>query len=210
MNKKGFTIIEVVVAFLIILGVTFFMLPINLETTRQAKLISHWNEKYSELEYTFSVMMAQKDGEIKEKFFVAHNDNDRKKIILNAIKPYLRITSKVNVPYKQHYMNKIDVDTLKLYDFDDFYFTNLNEIVGLKLVNPNCEGKGVCAIMNFDLNGDKAPNTWGRDIFGINILKDKIEPLGKGVDSDVLRYNCSNNGSGIYCSYYYLMGGNFD
>lgn len=210
MRKNGFTIIEVVVTFLLILGVTFFMLPINLETTKQAKLISKWSEKYSELQYMFSVIMAQKDGEIKERFLGADNTKDRNKVILNVIKPYLRITTEVNVPYKQYYMNKLDSEPLSLYDFENFYFTNSNEIVGLKLVNPDCQGKNVCALINFDLNGIETPNIWGKDIFGINVYKNSIEPIGYGIDQDILRYNCSNKGSGVYCSYYYLIGGKFD
>lgn len=210
MHKNGFTIIEVVMAFLLILGVTFFMLPINLETTRQAKFISQWNEKFSQLEYTFSVIVAQKDGEIKEKLLGAHNNDDKTNIIIEAIKPYLRITSEVKTPYQLHYMNGKDEDTLKVYDFKDFYYTASNEIIGLKLVNPNCEKEEVCAMMAFDINGKKEPNTWGRDVFGINILKESIEPLGKNINQDVLKYNCSKHGSGIYCSYYYLIGGRFD
>lgn len=210
MHKNGFTIIEVVMAFLLILGVTFFMLPMNLETTRQAKFISQWNEKFTQLEYTFSVIVAQKDGEIKEKLLEAYNNNDKTNVILEAIKPYLRITSEVKTPYKLHYMNGKDEDSLAVYNFKDFYYTASNEIIGLKLINPKCEKEEVCAMMAFDINGVKEPNTWGRDVFGINILKEAIEPLGKNINPDVLKYNCSKHGSGIYCSYYYLIGGRFD
>lgn len=210
MNKRAFTIIEVVMVFLLILGVTFFMMPLNIQTTKQAQFISQWNEKYSQLQYMFSVIIAQKDGEIKEKFAEANNDEDRKNIVLNAIKPYLRITSEVKTPYKQLYMNKSAGALLKVYDFNNFYYTSSGEIVGLKLINPNCDKDTVCAVINFDLNGEKTPNEWGRDIFGINVLKDSIEPLGKNLSPDVLKYDCSKKGSGVYCSYYYLIGGRFD
>lgn len=210
MNKKGFTIIEVVVVFLIILGATFLIIPKNLETTRHARLISKWNEKYNDLQYMFSAIMAQKDGEIKEKFNLAHNNKDKQQVVLDAIKPYLRITSKVNEPYKQIYMDKKETDLLDLYSFKDFYYTSSGEIIGLKVIHPNCKIKEPCIIINFDINGIKEPNMWGYDIFGINVLKDKVEPLGKNFDWELLKNDCSKHGSGVYCSYYYLIGGKFD
>lgn len=210
MSKKGFTIIEVVVVFLLVLGVTFLVVPKGLNTTKQARFISKWTQKYSELEYMFSVIEAQNDGEIEKKFFAANNDSARKKILLEAIKPYLRIVSEAPSTYKPHYMDKSEATPGSTYYFNNFYFTSSNEIVGVKLVNSNCKNKEPCAIMSFDINGLEAPNTWGYDIYGINVLKDGIEPLGKNIEPDVLKNNCSKYGTGIYCSYYYLIGGRFD
>lgn len=209
-NKNGFTIIEVVIVFLLMLGITFFLLPKNLESTRQAKLVSKWSEKYNELEYMFSVIRAQKDSEIKKKFQTIENDKGKEKVLLEAIKPYLRISSEVKEPYKQYYMNKMDVPKMGRYYFDKYYYTSQNEILGLKLVNPECNQNEICAVMAFDINGINPPNTWGIDIYGINVLKNGIEPFGKNVDPESLKTNCSKNGSGVDCSYYYLMGGHFD
>jgi len=210
MRKTGFTIIEVVVVFLLILGVTFLILPKSLDSTKQARFISKWNETYTKLEYMFSVISAQKDSEIKEKLTVANNDNARKKIILETIKPYLRITSEVKTPYTQYYMNGNEVMSTDNYHFDNFYFTSSNEIVGLKLINSNCKKKEICTLMTFDINGSEVPNKWGYDIFGINVLKNGIEPLGKDLDFESLKKDCSKYGFGLSCSYYYLIGGKFD
>jgi len=210
MYKKGFTIIEIVVVFLLMLGVIFLAYPKSVNSTRQAKLISKWTEKFSELEYMFSVIKAQKDGDIEEKFLKTQNEDDRKKIMLDAIKPYLRITSEVNAVYEPLFMDKEVATPDSTYYFGNFYLTSSNELVGLKLINSSCKDNEVCFIMVFDINGLKAPNTWGCDIFGINVLKNKIEPLGKDVSPDVLKQNCSKYGSGVYCSYYYLIGGRFE
>lgn len=211
MRKNGFTIIEVVVVFLLILGVSFLILPKGLDTTRQARLISKWTEKYSELEYMFSVIKAQKDGEIQDSLNKAENNDDRKQILLDTIKPYLRITTKVNPSdYKPKYMNKIAVTENDMYYFDNHYLTTTNEIIGLKWIKQKCTDKDACAIISFDLNGPTPPNAWGYDIFGINILKNAIQPIGQGLDTDTLKNNCSKSSFGVYCSYYYLMGGKFD
>jgi len=210
MCKKGFTIIEIVILFLLILGVTFFIIPKNLETTKQAKFISKWIQKYSELEYMFSVIKAQHGGDLHEKINNAKDNNIRKNILLETIKPYLRITSEVKTDYKQYFKNGEEVTPSGKYYFEHFYFTNVDEIVGLKWFNQQCSDKIVCAIMNFDLNGLNPPNKWGYDIFGINIYQNDIEPMGKGIDPFILKKDCYNGGYGVYCAYYYLIGGRFD
>lgn len=210
MRKDGFTIIEVVIVFLLILGIMFFILPTNIQNTRQAKLISRWSEKYNELEYMFSVIMAQKGPDIKGIFSGIKHNGNQKKAVLESLKSYMRITSEVKEPYKQNYMDNKAIETVDMYHFDKFYTTSAGEIIGLKLINPDCKGNEVCAVISLDINGTKKPNTWGYDIFGIKLLDNKIEPLGKGIESDVLRFNCSKQGSGTYCSYYYLIGGRFD
>ena len=209
MRKQGFTIIEVVVVFLLILAAAFFIIPTSLDTTKQARFISKWTEKYSELQYMFSTIKAQQEG--TNSFEKAQNNQDGTQILLDIIKPYLRITSELKSPdYQQYYMNGELVNKNDRYYFDNFYLTSSDEIVGLKYIQNKCKDKEVCAIISFDLNGAEAPNTWGYDVFGINVLKDQIAPIGKDIDLDILRMNCSKHGFGVYCSYYYLIGGKFD
>ena len=65
--------------------------------------------------------------------------------------------------------------------------------------------------MMFDINGTMLPNRWGNDIFGINIYDGgKIEPFGFDKNMDELKYDCSKLGTGLTCSYYYKIGGDFD
>lgn len=210
MRRNGFTIIEVVVVFLLILGVTFLVLPKNLETTREARLISKWTQKYSELEYMFSVIKAQQDSEIKAKLDSAKDNNARNGILLDTIKPYLRIELQTNAKYKQRYMNGEKIPQGSRYYFDKFYDASSNEIIGLKWIKEDCKDKEVCAMISLDMNGLIPPNKWGYDIFGVNILRNEIQPIGKGIDSDSLKKDCDRRGYGTYCSYYYLIGGRFD
>lgn len=209
--RKGFTIIEVVAVFLLILGVTFIVLPKSMETTKQAKFISEWTQKYSELEYMASVIKAQQDSKINEELKKALNNDDRSQAVLETIKPYLRITDELKDPkYKQFYMDRKLVKEGDKYYFNKLYNSSSGEIIGLKWLKEDCVDSEPCAVMAFDVNGTKIPNTWGYDIFGINVLKNGIEPIGKNIDPDILKNDCSRSGYGIYCSYYYLIGGKFD
>lgn len=210
MYKKGFTIIEIVVVFFLMLGVIFLAYPKSVSSTKQAKLISKWTEKVSELEYMFSVIKAQKNGDIEAQFHKNQDKDAKTKIMIDIIKPYLRITSEVKTAYVPVFMDKTVASIDSKYYFENFYSTSSGELVGLKFINSDCKENEVCFIMAFDVNGLDEPNTWGYDIYGINVFKDRIEPFGKDLSNDVLRQNCSRHGSGIYCSYYYLIGGRFD
>lgn len=199
-KKNGFTIIEVSVVFLLILGIAFLVIPRTLNDTKQAKLISKWGQTYSETEYTFSAIKAQLEGNVV----------NPQKDLLAIIRPYFRMTSKVNGGYRHYFMNKQPVMKDTTYHFDSFYLTSTKEILGLKWINQRCESSTVCALVSFDVNGSLPPNMWGIDVFGINVYKDKIEPIGKNVSPDMIKYDCSKKGSGVNCSYYYLIGGKFD
>ena len=70
---------------------------------------------------------------------------------------------------------------------------------------------GIWFMMMVDINGLLPPNTWGRDIFGLYILDEgHIEPFGYNLSAENVVSDCSKNGLGIGCSYYYLIGGEFN
>lgn len=211
MYRKGFTIVEVIVVFLLILTVAFFVIPKSLDTTKQARFISQWTQKYSELEYMFSVIKAQNEGSLAVAKKNLENDKTKDRALLSIIKPYLRITSSFSSPnYKPRYMNRAIVKEHDTYYFDNFYKTSSNEIIGLQKYNKDCTEKTVCTVISFDMNGENKPNAWGYDIFGINVFKNQIEPIGKHIDNDTLKRNCSSDNFGTFCSYYYLIGGKFE
>ncbi len=65
--------------------------------------------------------------------------------------------------------------------------------------------------MMFDMNGLKGPNMWGKDIYAINIFVDgKITPIGTGWELEDMKLDCSDKGTGVSCSYYYRIGGEFN
>ena len=64
-----------------------------------------------------------------------------------------------------------------------------------------------CGWIQVDVNGTKGPNTMGKDIFQLDILKDKLDPAPaeyKNISHDEMVNDCKN-GTGLYCSKLYLM-----
>ena len=89
------------------------------------------------------------------------------------------------------------------------YINRDDNIVGIKDIENKTPDSPVFLMM-LDTNGYKKPNIWGRDIFGLNIYKDgNINPIGYGWDVKKLRKDCSKKGTGLSCSYFYRIGGEF-
>ena len=130
--------------------------------------------------------------------------------MIQLVKPYLRLNEPLKKKkYVQHYMNGKVVSSKDLYYFDTLYLNQDGLIIGVKDIADKASDYPVF-IMLLDANGYKKPNTWGRDIFGLNIYRDgDVKALGYGWDVDKLRNDCSKNGTGLSCSHFYRIGGEF-
>lgn len=186
-----------------------FMIPTSF-TSKTAVFISRWNSEYNKIEYAFSALSAQAETEAIESFINSKNEKEREKFMVKLIKPYLRLEDRISKKkYVQHYMNGKVVPKDDLYHFDLLYDNQDDLIVGIKDVVKKTTDSPVYLMM-IDTNGHKKPNTWGKDIFGLNIYIDgNIHPIGYGWDVDKLRKDCSSRGTGLSCSHFYRIGGEF-
>lgn len=191
--KKGFTIVEVSILFVIFLIVAFLVAPLSLDDTMQAKNTSRWRSVQQDFSNIFYSINTQKEESSLPfvTIFETILDNE----IKDNIEPY-KITFK-NGTYPS-----------STYRFKDFKLTYSNAVVATKLFETpqnNLQG-----ILMYDVNGKKGPNVWGKDVFGLNIYNDKFEPFGKNESVSSQKQDCSKNGTGLFCSNYYLIGGSFD
>ncbi len=210
MAKKKYLKLEYMITLLIIIAVVLIIVPFDFENNTQAEFISRWQDKYSRLEYMFNVISAHEKAEILKSFQRAKTPDERELIMINVIKPYFRI-KKENLPkhYTAKFMNKIKVPSTNKYYFDDIYTSENGMIVGIK--DLECEKPDEpMFLMMFDINGVLPPNTWGKDIYGVNIYETGIEPFGKRLAKKELEKDCSIFGTGLGCSYYYKIGGGFN
>lgn len=204
--------LEYSVTLFVIFGVILLLLPVSVGNSWQAGMISKWNERYNRVDYMFSVIKAHFTDETKASFQNAKTDHDREKLMLLLVKPYLRVDTSKKVPrrYKPGYIDKTRTMKGQFYYFNEFYFMNDGGIVGIKDIEQKYPNDPIF-IMMFDLNGILPPNRWGKDIFGVNIYKTgNIEPFGYDLSMDALEKDCSSEGTGITCSYYYKIGGAFE
>jgi type II secretory pathway pseudopilin PulG len=189
-NKRAFTIVEVSILFVIFLIVAFLVAPLSLDDTLQAKNTSRWKQVQSDFINISHTMQKTEHKNFRESFVSGINSD-----IKNEIRPY-RIT----------YMNGSTPQ--ETYTFNKFYNTQSNATLAYNLYE-HPQNK-IYGVIMYDVNGQTGPNSWGKDVFGFYIFEDKLEPFGKEKSQNEQKQDCSKDGTGIYCSNYYLIGGNFD
>ena len=191
--KKGFTIVEVSILFVIFLIVAFLVAPLSLDDTMQAKNTSRWRSVQQDFTNIYYSINTQKDeNEL--------NFSDALKTIVNS---EIKDDSS---SYKITFMNGTFPNNT--YRFKDFKTTYSNATLAVKLYDYPQGNK--LGMLMYDVNGKVGPNVWGKDVFGMNIYDDKFEPFCKTDSMSHQKQDCSKNGTGLCCSNYYLIGGSFD
>ena len=191
--KKGFTIVEVSILFVIFLIVAFLVAPLSLDDTMQAKNTSRWRSVQQDFINIYYSINTQKDqNEL--------NFTDALKTIVNS---EIKDDSS---SYKITFMNGTFPNNT--YRFKDFKTTYSNATLAVKLFDTPQDNK--LGMLMYDVKGKVGPNVWGKDVFGMNIYDDKFEPFCKSESMSYQKQDCSKNGTGLCCSNYYLIGGSFD
>jgi type II secretory pathway pseudopilin PulG len=191
--KKGFTIVEVSILFVIFLIVAFLVAPLSLDDNLQAKNTSRWRTVQEDFSNIFYAINTRKD-ENNITFEAALDET-----ISNEFKAD-------SMSYKITFMN--GTYPSKTYRFNNLKTTYSNATVAYNLFKEPQNGKQ--GVLMYDVNGTTGPNTWGKDVFGYNIYQDRFEPFCKSEPISTQKQDCSRNGTGLCCSNYYLIGGSFD
>ncbi len=190
--KDGFTLVEVIILFVIFTVVAVLVIPLTIEDAVVAKHNAKWQHVqsgFSSIPISMMNSQSYKDNRVVtlEHFITA----------LIKIHPLKNVVS-----YKIKYMNG-EIPEEK-YTFKEIYNTNNGATIAFKWFDNNPELKGedkIEGIIMYDVNGKRGPNVWGKDIFGMNVYANKIEPFGKHEDPITVETDCSRQGTGLYCSY---------
>jgi hypothetical protein len=191
--KKGFTIVEVSILFVIFLIVALLVAPLSLDETMQAKNASRWRKVQSDFLNIYYSINTQKDLHN----FDYHSAFDS---VLAA-----EVKSKIE-PYKITYMNGTFPSAE--YRFTNYMLTYSNAVVSYRIYNSS--QAGALGILMYDVNGPIGPNVWGKDVFGYNIYPDRFEPFCKNETVAKQKHDCSKSGTGLCCSSSYLISGSFN
>ena len=198
--KKAFTLIEVVILLVIFILVALLVIPLSIDDTIQARNVSKWKQVQSdsqEIPMHINTFSENNSNEIDLQTFVA---------ALVKVHPLNKV-----VTYNVKFLNgdKSSAD----YTFSEKFITDNSGTLAFNwFKSPHYDKKTkryIFGVIMYDVNGKQKPNVWGKDVFGMNIFKDAIEPFGKYHDADEIEFDCSRHGTGLYCSSYYLNGGNF-
>lgn len=191
--KKGFTIVEVSILFVIFLIVAFLVAPLSLDETLQAKNASRWRKVQGDFYNIYYSINTQKN--IHGFDFKTAFDS----VMAGEVKADID-------SYKIIYMNGTFPSAE--YRFTDFKQTYSNAVVAYKLYDFPQDGKE--GILMYDVNGSIGPNVWGKDVYGYNIYSDRFEPFCKNDSIAKQKQDCSKSGTGLCCSNSYLASGSFN
>ena len=191
--KKGFTIVEVSILFVIFLIVAFLVAPLSLDETMQAKNASRWRKVQGDFLNIHYSIGTQED--IQDFDFPTAFDS----VMAGEIKSDTDL-------YKITYMNGTFPSAE--YRFNNFKLTYSNAVVAYRLYESS--SAGALGILMYDVNGPIGPNVWGKDVFGYNIYPDRFEPFCKNESLAKQRQDCSKSGTGLCCSSSYLISGSFN
>ena len=191
--KKGFTIVEVSILFVIFLIVAFLVAPLSLDETMQAKNASRWRKVQGDFLNIYYSIGTQED--IHDFDFPTAFDS----VMAGEIKSDTDL-------YKITYMNGTFPSAE--YRFNNFKLTYSNAVVAYRLYESS--SAGALGILMYDVNGPIGPNVWGKDVFGYNIYPDRFEPFCKNESLAKQRQDCSKSGTGLCCSSSYLISGSFN
>ena len=193
--KKGFTIIEVSILFVIFLIVALLVAPMSLDDTVQAKNTSRWRTVQADFENIFYSINSLKE------------ENSEDFILEQAFHKFMSTELKEETPtYKITYLNGTFPSST--YRFNNYKKTLGNAVIATKFFAKTQDN--IKGLLMYDVNGSMGPNVWGKDVFGLNIYEDKFEPFCKNESISKQKQECSRHGSGLCCSNYYLIGGSFD
>ena len=203
--------VEYTVTLMVLYTIILIVIPTSIKSTVQANLITKWKDTYQKMTFVQDAILKQEQSEILTSLKKAKTANEREDLIITIMKPYIRLKDmKVPRRYKVKYMDKTPVPNNDVYHITDYYFTEHNMIVGIKDTPEHEDNEDTIFIMTFDINGLLPPNIWGKDVFGIKVHPNMVEPIGRSMTIEKQYYDCSKNGTGTGCSNFYLIGGDFN
>lgn len=194
--KDGFTLIEVSILFVIFILVAVLIIPLSVDDVILSKNIDRW--KQSQLEFsTIPITLMNSEN------YKSDNPLTTQDFMAALIRIY---PLKKVVTYKIKYLNG---DTPEPSDsFSEIFLTDNGASIAFKWLESNSVSqpeKPIAKIM-YDVNGKSSPNTWGKDIFGLNVYKNKVVPFGSELDDFAKSLDGSRHGTGLACSALYLKG----
>lgn len=235
---KGFTLAEVLITLGIIGVVAAMTLPTLVQKNNEKSTIVKLKKVYSIMSNAH--LRAVNDyGNIENwglSESVTDDDEDAEDDEINSanvgINKYMEIMSKYLKVIKICKAGENSCETWNSYnlagvkDSSDSYTTRMvladGTVIGHIYINsPVCDlqwGKGklanFCGSFKVDLNGNKKPNTYGKDIFQFDITKSGIIPAGvpdaEALSFEELCLNYSQRMGGVTCTAWIILNENMD
>lgn len=208
MKKTAFTLAEVLIMLGIIGVVAAMTIPTLMNATQDKEFKTAWKKEFSALSQALAQMANDNGGSIEGAFSTSAEIRDK-------FAGYLIKSKLCDDSYSESCWSvdsKFWNGTTNVMATGPAIIMNDGALILFQLSSSACtQGMGTpvafyrCGGAAIELNGLKKPNIFGKDIFEIHILKDRILPYGTQGDGwPDSTTDCKSTGTGESCSAKYL------
>ena len=214
-TKQGFTLAEILITLTVIGVVAALTIPTLLQNTNQAELKTAMKKDFADFSQIYGQMVNDGGGSLDLALLGAGCTNGGHNCFKNQIKKYFNYIKECNNGTVLGNCFSANTKDLNGNVSND----NYRESAGAGLIlangtnvliyldNADCKhNRGTftnqCGWVTIDVNGLKAPNTWGKDMYNFMFYSDAIRPLG--IAQDTLDTTCTPTQRGFGCAGVYM------
>ncbi len=207
-KNLGFTLSEVLITLVIIGIISAMVIPVIHSYFEEQKNIAAWKRAYSNI--AAATQLVTMESGTMENLCPSWDDNclmEKYSTKLNFMKKCLEAENLGNCWHNNdNSATMYDGEGINWWTTCSGLILSDGSFVNFNFRDATCsESKGsyeTCGYILIDVNGFKKPNSVGKDIFQIYLLKNSIKPRGSLDDADA--NSCHKNGSGWSCAQEYL------
>lgn len=206
LNKKAFTLAEVLITLAIIGIVATMTVKTLIQNSEERSYMSALTKNYAVITNAYNLAVA--DNGTPDSWDLTTDPSPN---ILNKLIPFLNISKDCtdgstgcwakNVNYLRLDPTLGGSQTYDSQDYPKIKLTDGTSILG-RVFTTNCitsygtskELKNICGTYYIDINGDKKPNQWGKDVFALWVTKYGIVPRGSAQDT-IYSFSSDCNGA---------------
>lgn len=211
-NKKvAFTLAEVLITLGIIGVVAAMTMPTLINNMNNRQYISGLKKTYSLLTQ-ITTRIIEENGSLKN--LCNSNDNNCIRDIYKQHLRYVKECDKGSVADKCFSSDWKRLNGYDVWGLDDYSALVLNDGTSVMFLYnaPECDSPNgtltICGDIVIDVNGLKGPNIFGKDIYSLEWLENRVIPSGSpglGTDPNINPcYACEKDQQGFACAYEYI------
>ena len=216
MNKKGFTLAEVLITLGIIGVVSAITIPSVVNKVQEQRRINKLKKTYSILSQAYQRILSE-EGNYEYWLDVTKTKQQQAEIIAGKFKPYLKIMKDCAFQtgcLKDDYVKSLSGVNYQNYNRNENeYKLILSDGVSLMFYSQPILNTGFVGNIKIAIDGIQNTHVWGKDFFLIFIFKNKLRPEGVAVDNRFVTY-CINKDAGsnygLGCAAWVIYNGNMD
>ncbi|MBQ8460571.1 hypothetical protein IJ541_10785 [bacterium] len=209
----GFTMAEVLITIGIVGVISALTIPTLMFKINEKRTVTKLKTTQSILSRALK-MAEEENGDIEGWNLIGHNEESAKNAA-NKLKPFLKLALDCSSLTQKKCYPKIDYKYLNGRDYSDLYnglvgnyhMILLNGSAITVLISTLLEDEGLMLFV--DLNGEKGPNVWGRDLFAFTYYNHNLAPAGNAKYRPY-KTTCKLTNTGVGCAYYVINFGKMD